>query len=147
MTKLPMGGGSEADGVAVGGGAESCFAAGDVEVGYSVIGGEADQVGVVGHSLSVVAPGPEDLRDGMSDAAVDGGMLHAVVVRVLVGDGRDKEGPEELAGHIFSEADADVAAVAEHTGAVGGMAVGGDRDASFTGNGDEVERIKEVAGG
>ena len=141
------GGGGEVDGVAVGAGAEVGLAAGDVEVGHDVVKGEADEVRVVGHPLSVVAPSPEDLHNCVADAAVDGGMLHTVVVRVLMGKGGDEEDAEELAGHVSGDAHADGAAEAWHAWAVGGVAVGGDRNASFTGDSDEAERVEEVARG
>jgi len=139
-------GGGEAYRVAVSGGADGGLAAGDVEVGDGVIHGEADQISVVRHSFSIVAPGPENLHDSVADSTVDGGVLHAVVIRILMDERWDEEGAEEFAGHILSEADADVPAETGHSGAVRGMAVGGDRDAGLTGYGDEVEWVDEVAG-
>ncbi len=46
----------------------------------------------------------------MSDTARNGGVGHAVVVRVLVDEGGDEKGAEELAGHVLGIADAYVAA-------------------------------------
>ena len=50
--------------------------AGDVEIGDFGVDGEAEEVGVVGHALAVVALGPADLDNGMQDAARDGGVRH-----------------------------------------------------------------------
>jgi hypothetical protein len=74
-------------------------------------------------------------------------VLHAEVVRGLVGDSRDEKGAKELAGHVFSDAHAGGTAEIRHARAVGGVAIRRDRNASFSGDSDETERGKEVAGG
>ena len=121
--------------------------AGDVEVGELVDDGVTEDVGVVGHAAAVVALGPDDLGDGVADAAGDGGRGHAVIVRVLMGERGDEEGAEELAGQVLRVGDADAAAEAGKAGAVGGVGVGGDGDAGGAKNGDGIEGVEQVAQG
>jgi len=141
------GSGGESDGVAGGGGGEVGLPAGDVEVADFVVDGEGGEVGVVGHLLAVVALGVDHLNDGVGDATLEGGVGEAVVVRVLVDEGRDEEGTEELTGEVLGVADADVAAEAVHSGAVGGVGVRADGDGGGAEDGDCVEGVKEVACG
>jgi hypothetical protein len=63
-----------------------------------------------------------------------------------MGERGDKEGAEEFVGHVFGDAHADGSAEAVHAWAVGGVAICGDRNASFTGDSEEAERVKKVAG-
>ncbi len=74
-------------------------------------------------------------------------MLHTVIARVLMDKGGDEEGAEEFAGHVFGDAHSRRAAESWHAWAIGGVAVSGDRYASFTGHSQEAERIEEVARG
>jgi hypothetical protein len=68
-------------------------------------------------------------------------MLHTVIVRVLMGEGGDKEGAEEFAGHVFGDAHAGGAAETWHPWAIGGVAVCGNRYASFSGDCNNAERV------
>lgn len=139
--------GGEADGVAFRAGAEPGLLAGDIEIADGVVDGEAAKIGVVDHAAAVVALRPGNLRDAMEDAAPHAGVGHAVVVRVLVDERGNEKGAEEFAGQVLGKADADVAAPAGNAGAVGGMRVGGDGDAGFTGDGEQVEGVEQVVPG
>ena len=81
----------------------------------------------------------------MADAARDRGVGHAVIVRVLVNDGRNQKGAEELAGDVLRIADADVAAKAFHAGAVRRVGVGTDCDGRGAQNGKGVEGVCHIA--
>ena len=104
--------GGQADGVALGAGADAGLLAGDIETADGVVDGEAAEIGVVDHAAAVVALRPDNLREAMKDATPHGGVGHAVVVRVLVDERGNEKGAEELAGQVLREADADVAAPA-----------------------------------
>ena len=68
-----------------------------------------------------------------------------VVVRVLVDDGRNEEGAEELAGYVLAIADADVLPETGHSGAVGGVSVGAHIDGGVAKDGYRIERVDNVA--
>ena len=55
--------GGEANGVALGAGAEPGLLAGDVEIADGVVDGEAGKIGVVDHAAAVVALRPGNLRE------------------------------------------------------------------------------------
>lgn len=138
---------SEASGVAGGGGGKVGLLARDIEIGNLVVDGEADKVRVVDHVASVITLGPADLEDGVNEPARNGGVGHAVIVGILVNDGWDKKGPKEFASGVFGVSDADVAEKTGKAGSIRGVGIGADVDGGVAGNGDEVERVTEVADG
>src|SRR5208337_3902852 len=100
----------QANAVALRAGGQIGLLAGDVKIADLVFDGEAYYVGVVHHPLAVVAQGPYHLGDGMADAAGNRSIGHAMVVRVLVDDGRNQEGREEFEGDVLRIADAHITA-------------------------------------
>ena len=122
------------DPVALGIGREMGLLAGHVEVGEGHVNHGTEDLGVVERAPAVVGPLPEDMVDAMESTARDAHVGPAVVVRVRVGNGRNKESAEELAGHILSKGDAHVAAPAGKARAVGGVGVGGHGDAGHAGD-------------
>src|ERR1035438_8311004 len=93
----------------------------NVEVADLVVDGEAHHIGVVHHALAVVALGPDNLIHGVGDAALDGGVGHAMVVGVLARDGWDEEGAEELAGDVLGITDAHVTPKSFYSRGVSGV--------------------------
>jgi len=141
------GGCCQADGVAVGAGGKTGLAAGNVEVADFVVTREADHVGVVHHAAAVVALRPHHLVNRMGYTPLHGGVGHAVVVRVLMGDGGNEESAEELTGHVLRVADAHIAAKPGHAGAVGGVGVGAHGNGGDAEDGNGVEGVGDVANG
>ena len=123
------GGGGDADAITLSAGRKIGLLAGDVEIRDLDVNGIADEVGVVGHAASIVANGPDDLHSRVNDAPLDCGFGHAVVMRILMEEGGNEEGIEELVGHILREADADVSSKAGHAGTVRGVRVDGYAEA------------------
>lgn len=83
----------------------------------------------------------------MADAVFDRLVGFAVVVRVLVDDGRDQKSAEEFAGDVLGVGHANAAAESGKPGAVGGVGVGGDADAGGGQDGEAVEGVDDVADG
>ncbi len=81
----------------------------------------------------------------MADALRKFGVGQTVIMRVLMGNGGDQEGAEELAGEILGEADAHVAAEPGHARAVAGVGIGSNGDATLPKDREEVEGVDQVA--
>jgi len=141
------GSGGQAYAITLGTGRQVGSAAGNVEVADCVVDGKSAQVGVVHHAPAVVALRPRDLVEAVSDAPLDGGIGHAVVVRVLVGDGRDEKSAEKLASYVLRKIDAHKRAKAEQPRSVDGVRV----DANGYGGGGQdgcgVEWVAHIAHG
>ena len=99
------------------------FPARHVKIADLVVNAKPHQVGVVGHALAIVSLGPDHLRHGVQHAPGNLRLGHPVVVRVLVCDGGDEEGAEELAGQILCKTHAHIAPVSCHSGPVRGVRV------------------------
>lgn len=140
-------GGRQADGIAGGGGGKAGALTGDIEVCDFVVNGKSEYVRVIDHVAAIVTLSPGDLYDGMEEAVRNAGVGHAVIVGILVSNGGNKKSAEEFAGGVFGIADADVAEKAGKAGTVWGVGIRADVDGRIAGNGDEVERIAEIADG
>jgi len=84
-------------------GAKTMLAAGNIDIAERVGADGAYDGGVVEHRDSLIALGDDHLIDDMKDAPAPGKIWHAMVVRILVGKGRNEKGTEKLARHILRE--------------------------------------------
>src|ERR1700733_6779537 len=71
-------------------GAKTMLAAWDIHVSKRVGADGANHGGVVEHGYALVALGDHHRIDDMQDSAADGKIRHAMVMRILVGNGRDE---------------------------------------------------------
>jgi len=93
----------------------------------------------------VIVLSDEGLADGVEDAARDAPFRPAMVMRILVGQGGDKEGAEEFAGGVLQIAVADVLAEAAPGGSISGVGIAADGVAGGAHNGNRVVEIGQVA--
>src|ERR1035441_7306123 len=142
---LGFGGVSEHD--ALGSGGAVAGDAGDVEVADFGADGIGEKGSVVRNHVAVIVLGDEGLVDGVEDAARDAPFRPAMVMRILAGQGGDKEGAEELAGGVLQIAVADVLAEAAPSGSVSGVSVAADGVAGGAHDGNRVEGVGQVAEG
>ena len=84
-------------------GAKTMLAAGNIHVAQRVGADGAKNGGVVKHRDSLIALGDDHLIDDMKDAPAQGKIWHAMVVRILVGKGRNEKGTEKLTRHVLGE--------------------------------------------
>src|ERR1700722_14044613 len=91
-----------------GAGSETISAAGYVEIAYGAGANSAQDCGVVEHGRSVIALADHHRVDDVEEPSAKGHIRHAMVVRILVDQGRDQEGAEELASHVLSQGDAGI---------------------------------------
>src|ERR1039457_2005133 len=75
--------------------------AGDVEVADFGADGIGEKGSVVRNHVAVIVLSDEGLVEGVEDAARDAPFRPAMVMRILAGQGGDKEGAEELAGGVL----------------------------------------------
>src|ERR1035441_5003053 len=83
----------------------------------------------------------------MEDAARDAPFRPAMVMRILVGQGGDKEGAEELASGVLQIAVADVLAEAAPGGPISGVGIAANGVAGGAHDGNRVVEIGQVAEG
>jgi len=139
--------GGQGDRDAIGAGSPASFAVGHVAHVDCLVGDVAHNGGVVQHPFAGIAVRPEGLIDAVGDAGRERGVGQAVVVRILMVDGRNEEGFNEGVGHVLGEGDAADLGESVATGAVGGVRVGGDGVGRCADDGEKVEGIDDAAHG
>src|ERR1039457_5162371 len=99
--EVVLGSGGVSDHDALGGGGAVTGDAGDVEVADFGADGIGEKGGVVRNHVAVIVLSDEGLVEDVEDAAWDAPLRPAMVMRILVGQGGDKEGAEELASGVL----------------------------------------------
>src|ERR1035441_364469 len=145
--EVVLGFGGVSDHDALGGGGAVAGDAGDVEVADFGADGIGEKGSVVRNHVAVIVLSDEGLVEGVEDAARDAPFRPAMVMRILAGQGGDKEGAEELAGGVLQIAVADVLAEAAPSGSVSGVSVAADGVAGGAHDGNRVEGVGQVAEG
>lgn len=141
------GSGSNGSAVTRGGGAPACIAPGHIEVAEANVYGGSHEICVIRHAGSVIALRPRDLGDGMQDATPNRGIGHAVVMGILVCDGRNEKGAEEFAHRRLGVGHAEITREAVKPGTISRVRIGGYGDRGEECDGGEVIEIDCVAEG
>jgi hypothetical protein len=136
--------GSQRSGDTGGAGSETISAAGYVEVARGAGANGACDGGVVEHGRSVIALADHHRVDDVEEAPAKGHIRHAMVVRILVDEGRNQEGAKELAGHVLGKGHACILGETPDSGPVCSVGVFCDGDRRNSRDGQEIEWIAHV---
>ncbi len=88
----------------------------------------ANDGGVVEHGHALIALGDDHRIQNVKDSPANGEIRHAMVVRILVGKGRNEKGAEELTRHVLGERHAGILGESSKSRSVSGMGIGRDGD-------------------